>query len=381
MKADWMLSGPRVSPFDQLTRRFRRPTPAPIPPPSRVDADSMDAFASETSKPVEGPAPGKAPNRQTRRGRSLAIVAVTVLGAVAAAFPLVNARWQPLIAEEPRLGRVTFETRPVGAEVVVDERSRGYTPLAIELPAGKHAILIRRGVEERLVSLLVASGADVTQHFEFLDTPAITVGKLTVASDPPGARVTIDGQASGTSPVTVDVTPARHRVVVSNDSASAERTIATEAGVVNSIVFSLAKTPAVSAGWLAVVAPFEVQVLEQNEVLGTSARAKFLIPTGRHEVDLVNQSLDYHDQRRVEIEAGKTTALRLDAKATLSVNARPWAEVTIDGNAAGQTPISNATVSLGTHQIIFRHPDFGERQQSVVVTAKGPNRVGVDMTK
>jgi hypothetical protein len=30
---------------------------------------------------------------------------------------------------------------------------------------------------------------------------------------------------------------------------------------------------------------------------------------------------------------------------------------------------------------VFRHPQFGERRQSVVLTGKGPNRVAVDLTK
>jgi hypothetical protein len=65
----------------------------------------------------------------------------------------------------------------------------------------------------------------------------------------------------------------------------------------------------------------------------------------------------------------------------MNVNARPWAEVTLDGESLGQTPISNSTVSVGTHQLAFRHPQLGERRQTVVVTAKGPNRVAVDLTK
>jgi hypothetical protein len=80
--------------------------------------------------------------------------------------------------------------------------------------------------------------------------------------------------------------------------------------------------------------------------------------------------------------AGKTTAIRVDApKASLSVNARPWADVTIDGNATGQTPIANLLVAIGRHEIVFRHPQFGERRQSVLVRAQGPNRVAVDLTK
>ena len=37
----------------------------------------------------------------------------------------------------------------------------------------------------------------------------------------------------------------------------------------------------------------------------------------------------------------------------------------------GQTPIANIQISVGTHEMVFRHPQFGERKQTIVVTAKG----------
>ena len=63
------------------------------------------------------------------------------------------------------------------------------------------------------------------------------------------------------------------------------------------------------------------------------------------------------------------------------MNARPWAEIVLDGNSVGQTPIANLLVSVGPHEMVFRHPQLGERKQTVVVTAKGPNRIAADLTK
>jgi hypothetical protein len=123
-------------------------------------------------------------------------------------------------------------------------------------------------------------------------------------------------------------------------------------------------------------------VLERNEVIGAGGSSRIMLAAGRHEIVLVNRTLDYQETRRVEVAAGQTAQIRIDPpKVTMNVNARPWADVTIDGAEAGQTPISNATVTVGTHQLVFRHPQLGERRQSVVVTAKGPNRVAVDLTK
>ena len=79
---------------------------------------------------------------------------------------------------------------------------------------------------------------------------------------------------------------------------------------------------------------------------------------------------------------GQTVSIRVDApKASVSVNARPWAEIIVDGANVGQTPIANIQITVGTHEMVFRHPQLGERRETIVVTAKGPNRIAADLTK
>jgi hypothetical protein len=280
-------------------------------------------------------------------------------------------------------GRVTIGTTPLGAEVIIDGTARGLAPVTVQLDPGAHTVVIKRGSVERTIPLQVASGAEVSQHYEFApEAPVPSLSTLTVTTDPPGARVMIDGEARGTSPLTVtDLTVARHRVTVLGENGTAERQVTTESGIASSVVFSLPKAPPLSAGWLAVSAPFEVQVVERGDVIGTSASPRFLVPSGVHEADLINESLGYTEHRRIEVSPGATVAIKIDPRAPISANARPWAEVLLDGRSIGQTPIANLAVSLGQHQIVFRHPDLGERQQDIVVTAKGPNRIAVDLSR
>ena len=58
--------------------------------------------------------------------------------------------------------------------------------------------------------------------------------------------------------------------------------------------------------------------------------------------------------------------------------AAPWAEVSINGNPAGQTPLANMAIPIGTHEIVFRHPQFGEQRHTVVVKADEPTRVSAN---
>ena len=63
----------------------------------------------------------------------------------------------------------------------------------------------------------------------------------------------------------------------------------------------------------------------------------------------------------------------------MNLNASPWAEVFIDGQRVGETPIGNLTVALGSHEVLFRNPQLGEKRQSISVTLAAPVRLSVDM--
>jgi serine/threonine-protein kinase len=65
----------------------------------------------------------------------------------------------------------------------------------------------------------------------------------------------------------------------------------------------------------------------------------------------------------------------------LSINAQPWADVVIDGTAAGQTPLANLTLPIGSHEIVFRHPQFPEQRQTAIVKADGVTRVSANMQR
>ncbi len=359
-----------------------KPTTNLIPttePPTRHD--SIHVIEVRRRRP---PVPA-ARRRQLARWSLLAGAAAALTLAIVTFF--VMRLPEPARATPPSSapGHVTLDTVPPGSEVLIGGQLRGVTPLTLSLAAGHHDVVLRQGGEDRPLSLEVAAGAQLIQRVEFAQPPAAPTpeARLSVTTEPPGARVTIDGAARGVSPVTVgELSVGRHKISVAGPGGvSIDRTVTTEAGVTTSVVFSLPKTPPLTAGWLTITAPFEVRVVEGDEVIGTSAVAKIMIPAGSHELELVNPGLGYESHRKVDVEAGQTATVRVDARAPLNVNARPWAEVVIDGAPAGVTPIANFVLPLGNHQVIFRHPTFGERRENVVVTLQGPNRISVDMTK
>jgi hypothetical protein len=130
------------------------------------------------------------------------------------------------------------------------------------------------------------------------------------------------------------------------------------------------------SGGVRLVTPIEVKVLQGDRVLGSSADGPIVTTAGTHQLDLINTALGYRSQYAVTFKAGEITSLTIAIpNGRLSVNAQPWAEVSVDGRVLGETPLANLSIPIGEHELVFRHPQLGERRQTVIVRADTPTRV------
>jgi hypothetical protein len=120
-------------------------------------------------------------------------------------------------------------------------------------------------------------------------------------------------------------------------------------------------------------------VFEGGALVG-SGSGPLTLPPGRHELSVVNNELGVRTSVVAQVTTGKTTAVNVQLpNGVLSMNAMPWAEVWLDGEKIGETPIGNLQVRVGTHDVVFRNPDLGERHVTTVVNTKEPTRVSVDL--
>ena len=125
-----------------------------------------------------------------------------------------------------------------------------------------------------------------------------------------------------------------------------------------------------------------LQIRENGRLVGSSETDRIMLAAGDHTFEFSSAELGYTATRSVRINPGSTAQVALDLpRAPLSVNAVPWAQVSVDGRALGDTPIGNSMETIGRHEVVFRHPELGERRASVLVTLKGPARVSVDMRR
>jgi hypothetical protein len=304
--------------------------PAALPPAARDP---------ELPSPVE---------RRRAKGRLVtAAAAIIVAGVVLTGGGLLGAR--RFLAKEPEAGgtgTLTLASNPAGAEAVVDGVRRGTTPVTLTLSVGPHRVELRGDAEPRVIPVTMTAGAQLT-HYVDLPKPQ---PPLAVMPEPVAAP-----------PVPVATTA----VIPAPDD-----------------TLSL-------AGWIAVQMKsvndrdrLDVDVYEGERLLGNSRFDRIMLPVGRHDLDFVNAAVGLRVKRTVQVAPGKVSSIAIDPPTgTIAMNALPWAEVWVDGNKIGETPIGNHQISIGPHAVVFRHPELGEREQTVLVTLTNPARISVDLRK
>jgi len=280
-------------------------------------------------------------------------------------------------------GTAMISTRPEGAQVTLDGVLKGATPLKLVLPVGEHTLELANGTAARSLPITIEADTVASHYVDLVPgVAATTSGRLEVTSDPAGARVSVDGTARGVTPLAIaSISPGSHSVVISDGESTVTRTVRVVAGATATVLASI--TPAGSAaGWVTITVPLELQIFEAGRLIGTTSAAQLMLPAGRHELELVNTDFQFRTTVSVDVAPGKTatTSVRLP-NGSLSINALPWAEVTLDGRALGPTPLANLSVPIGRHEIVWRHPQLGERRQTVSVTTQAPVRVGIDFNK
>jgi serine/threonine-protein kinase len=255
-------------------------------------------------------------------------VALGIIAAAESGLLVGEFRGRAQAAARPTIGTVAIESTPAGATIAIDGKDVGTTPWSSTLKPGEYAVAITTGAGTRQVPLTVPAGTS-SQRIYFTE----------------GDR---------------------------NPSTAARDSVA-----------AVAPAPVRAAGgWIRLSAPIDLQLFENGALIGSTRSERILLPVGPHVITASNPSLGYETTTTLQVAAGAVARVKLDVPSgVLNVNALPWADVTIDGKRLGPTPLGNVALPLGAHEIVFTHPQLGERRQTVAVTMTGPNRVSVDLNQ
>ena len=181
----------------------RRKEPAPRTPRSVLDLSPEEP---ERERDAEG-------NRLLAKRWPLAAAAVGSSRSPAPASRRARYFVAPA-ADRGTDGTLIVTIEPAGRAAV--RRRRGARRHAADLTSqarAPHSLELRGNGAPRLMPITIAAGAQISQIHRAPDV-VVDVGQLQVRTEPAGARVTVDGVARGTSPVTVaDLTPGEHAVV------------------------------------------------------------------------------------------------------------------------------------------------------------------------
>jgi hypothetical protein len=136
------------------------------------------------------------------------------------------------------------------------------------------------------------------------------------------------------------------------------------------------------SGGVKLVTPIELKVLEGDKVYGSTADGAIVASAGTHQLDLSNAALGFRTRMAVTFRPGQIVSVNVTIPmGKVNLNAQPWGEAFIDGRSVGDTPLANVNVPLGEHEVVFRHPNLGERRQTITVRADTPTRVSATFDK
>jgi hypothetical protein len=138
-------------------------------------------------------------------------------------------------------GELLVQSRPAAARVSIDGEEVGITPLSTTVSPGTHILELRVGRSEaRVIPIQVRAGVQTGFYVELQSVS--NVGALDVRSDPPKARVSVDGQFRGVTPIVIrELPPGDHEILIEAGSRQVRQTVRVEPGITAQLVVPLGR--------------------------------------------------------------------------------------------------------------------------------------------
>ena len=317
-------------------------------------------------------------------------IVMAVMGLAVAAGATWFALTQPGSGPPTGPGVLAIASTPPGAAILVDgARREERTPATIEkLPLGRYAITITAdGFAPFRQEVELTESAPRAEIAATLERPsARALGVARVETTPPGARILLDGAETDlVTPATVSgIEPGvQHTIVVSLDGWVAQTVpVMVEAGGMQEIRLTLERTPLGPNEHLVFITtdPPEARVQLDTDWYSDGSPYELRVPARRYRLRVARDGFRTYE-RDISLAGGRQSELRVELErdrrtsggggggggsatpsgpGQVTIDARPWCNITLDGRSLGQTPIVNRTVPSGRHTVVCRNPDSGQ---------------------
>jgi hypothetical protein len=266
-----------------------------------------------------------------------------------------------------------------GATVAVDGKPSGQVPIAVDVPAGRHEVVVTRDGYNAYREWVDAQEGERRTMVIVLAHKQQEGGQLLVTADAPGAEVWVDGARRDLAPAIVsNLPPGPHVVEVRKDGGQPWRQeVIITAGQSSKVVAQVAPAappppspPPVQAPKQAMLkmgsAVPDVEIFLDGGSIGRAPVSRLIDP-GHHVI--VAQKTGFAEYKReIDVQPGQSVDLVADLKAQggVKVIATPsGAQVLLDGVIIGNSPASLPDVQSGDHVLEVKAAGYYDYRQTI----------------
>jgi hypothetical protein len=271
------------------------------------------------------------------------------------------------LQQQAKKGQVLVTADVAGADVYVDGVRKDAAPALIgDLIEGAHTIEVRKDPLPPFKTVVNVIGNQQVKVEARIGAAA--VGSLRVVSTTPGAEVMVDGEPKGPANAEIPNLHVGQHIVEVRAPGFATQVVeqAVVAGEQRIVKIELVPGAAQGAARLKVVTPVpDAEVFIDGASMGKAPIERNDLQPGKHYV--VVRARGYADwKRELSLEPGSSAALsaELSASGTLKVLSNvSGADVFIDGEMKGKTPVTLETVPAGDHLAEVRAKGYAPARQ------------------
>ena len=127
---------------------------------------------------------------------------------------------------------------------------------------------------------------------------------------------------------------------------------------------------------LRISSPTPLKVMAAGKVLGAVPGADLKLPPGRHDLELVNEAVEYRLSHSIDIAGGESVLIQVAPRpGTMTLEATVGTEVAVDGRSIGRTPMATVTLVPGVYDVAFRYAKGATDRQRVTVKSDATTAV------